>query len=37
MKQMDKQLNDLGVDQIKAENDALRPGIEKILKRKGLI
>jgi len=37
MKQMDQQLKDLGIDKIKAENDALRPNIEKILGKKGLL
>ena len=37
MKEMDGQLKDLGADKIKAENDALRPGIEKILGKKGLL
>ena len=37
MKQMDQQMIDLGVDRIKAENEALRPGLEKELRRKGLL
>ena len=37
MKQMDREMTALGVDKIKAENELLRPGIEKILKRKGII
>ena len=37
MKAMDQQLKDLGVDRIREENAKLRPEIEKILKKKGLI
>jgi hypothetical protein len=34
MKDMDRQMRDLGADRIKEENAKLRPGIEKILGRK---
>jgi hypothetical protein len=37
MKEMDRQLKDLGIDNIRRENDLLRPGIEKILGKKGLL
>jgi len=37
MKEMDQQLNSLGVNRIREENELLRPGIEKILGKKGLI
>jgi heterodisulfide reductase subunit A len=37
MKQMDQQMKVLGEDKIKAENAKLRPYIERILARKGLI
>jgi len=37
MKEMDRQLAALGAEKIQAENEALRPGIEKILGKKGLI
>jgi coenzyme F420-reducing hydrogenase delta subunit len=37
MKNMDQQLKDLGVDRIREENEKLRPGIEKILGKKGLL
>ena len=37
MKEMDQQLSALGIDKIREENDALRPGIEKILGKKGLL
>jgi hypothetical protein len=34
---MDKQIRDLGIDRIREENEKLRPGIEKILGKKGLL
>jgi heterodisulfide reductase subunit A len=37
MKEMDRQMKALGLDRIKAENDKLRPTIERILDRKGLL
>ena len=37
MKEMDRQMADLGIDKIKAENNKLRPVIERMLARKGLI
>jgi len=37
MREMDRQMNDLGLDRIKAENAKLRPIIERMLARKGLI
>ncbi|MCL2671558.1 MAG: hydrogenase iron-sulfur subunit [Clostridiales bacterium] len=37
MKTMDKQILALGADRIREENEKLRPGIEKILGRKGLL
>lgn len=37
MKEMDRQMNDLGLDKIKAENAKLKPVIENMLARKGLI
>jgi len=37
MKEMDGQLNALGVDRIKEENEKLRPAMEKILGKKGLL
>lgn len=37
MKKMDQQMKDLGVDRIKEENAGLRPYIEKILGKKGLL
>jgi heterodisulfide reductase subunit A len=37
MKEMDRQMRDLGVDRIKEENAKLRPGIEKLLGRKARI
>jgi len=37
MKEMDQQIKDLGADAIKAENDALRPEIERALGKKGLL
>jgi heterodisulfide reductase subunit A len=37
MREMDQQMEDLGVDRIKAENAKLRPIIERMLARKGLI
>jgi F420-non-reducing hydrogenase iron-sulfur subunit len=37
MKEMNQQMEDLGVDRIKAENAKLRPIIERMLARKGLL
>jgi len=37
MKEMDRQLNALGLDKIRKENALLRPGIEATLRKKGLI
>lgn len=37
IKEMVQQINDLGVDSIKAENDKVRPVIERMFKRKGLV
>jgi hypothetical protein len=37
MKKMDQQIKDLGADRIKEENEKLRPYIEKVLGKKGLI
>lgn len=37
LKEMDQQMKDLGVARIKEENAALRPYIEKVLGRKGLL
>ena len=37
MKEMDWQMVALGPDTIRAENDKLRPTIERILGRKGLL
>ena len=37
MKEMDIQMDDLGLDQIKAENAKLKPIIENMLARKGLL
>jgi heterodisulfide reductase subunit A len=37
MKTMDKQIKDLGPERIREENEKLRPGIEKILRKKGLL
>ena len=37
MKEMDKQITDLGPDRIREETEKLRPGIEKILGKKGLL
>ncbi|KON26677.1 hypothetical protein AC480_05285 [miscellaneous Crenarchaeota group archaeon SMTZ1-55] len=37
MREMNQQMEDLGVDRIKAENAKLRPIIERMLARKGLI
>ena len=37
MKAMDREIKELGADRIREENDLLRPGIEKILGKKGLI
>ena len=37
MKMMDKQIAELGKEKIIAETELLRPGIEAIFKKKGLI
>ena len=37
MRLMDKQISNLGVDRIREENAKLKPGIEKILSKKGLL
>ena len=37
MKMMDKQIAEIGIDKIIAETELLRPGIEQIFKKKGLI
>ena len=37
MKMMDKQITELGKEKILAETELLKPGIEKIFKKKGII
>ena len=37
MKMMDKQIAEIGVEKIKAETELLRPGIEQIFRKKGII
>jgi hypothetical protein len=37
MREMDQQIKALGVERILEENEKLRPGIEKIFTKKGLL
>ena len=37
VKEMTQQMGDLGIDRIKAENDKIRPVLERMLSRKGII